>query len=111
MGGGATAGLEGFKGESHSGVANMIRLIRMDQLTIDISGTGNRIWHRLAARARASLSVSYCAMIAAQEAKAQAIVLPYLARHDDAILLANGFSEADIIVLRRRAEREPRLWY
>jgi hypothetical protein len=84
-------------------------MIRLDNLTADFSSLGER--RPFGTKVRALLSRSYRALIAAQEARAKAIVHPYLARHDDQILHSLGYNAEEIKVIRRKADREPRLWY
>jgi hypothetical protein len=84
-------------------------MIRLDNLTADFTSLGER--RPFGMKVRALLSRSYRALVAAQEARAKAIVQPYLARHDDQVLFNLGFNAEEIKVIRRQADREPRLWY
>jgi hypothetical protein len=53
----------------------------------------------------------YRAMSAAQEARAQRMIRPHLARQSDETLRALGFSDGEVKEMRRIASSEPRLWY
>lgn len=59
----------------------------------------------IGARIRAVLTRAHRAISAAQEAKAKAFVLPYLARLDDAKLKELGHSEDEIRVIRKHSSR------
>jgi hypothetical protein len=85
-------------------------MLRLNDLAAEFDPTpaaNRRSW---LSRVRAKFSRSYAVMIAAQEARAKRITMPYLARRDDADLMRLGFSTEEIAVIRRNASRHPRMF-
>jgi len=75
------------------------------------AGEPRQIGRSFLAKLMDGLVSLYSAVSAAQEARAQRIIRPHLARQSDETLRALGFSADEITKLRRVASAEPRLWY
>lgn len=84
-------------------------MMRFNDLTAELSGAP--VGDGFLERARAALSRGYQRAIAARQASAELKIRSYLNRHSDVQLAEFGFDPHEIKVIRRQAEREPRLWY
>ncbi len=80
-------------------------MMRLDELSGSFAAGRIAGRRSVFSRMRAAFSRGHAAMMAAQEAKAERLVAPYLARQDDESLQRLGYSAAEIALLRREAGR------